>query len=108
MMEAELKFWIDPNTDRRWYRMELIGEDWPEEWNVSYSYLETWGMLTWFYTPPLDPLGVVANQNYQMSETPQAYEFAQFLSNMHMLISQIKPTPEPESGLLIQDRRTYV
>lgn len=108
MMEAQLNFWIDPATDQRWFKMELIGEDWPAGWNVAYSYLDTWGMLDWFYAPPPDPEGIVADQNYRMSETPEAYEFAQFVDNLHELIGQIKPTPEPDSGLVIQDRRTYV
>ena len=106
-MRAKLRFWIDPNNDMRWMRMTLIGEDWPVDWAVPYVNLDSWGMLTWFHLSPAESEGLRADQNYRMSDVPQAHEFAGLLNNLHQLISEVKPAVDPDSGLVIEDEREY-
>jgi hypothetical protein len=64
-------------------------------------------MLTWFAQAPPEAEGLLAGRKYEMSQTPDASEFAGFVDNLHTLISQIKPVVTPEATLVIEDEREY-
>jgi hypothetical protein len=80
-------------------KMSLVGEDWPEDWAVPYSYLESWGLLSWFDQPPAEGEGLQADRAYKMSNTPQPEEFAAILDSFGELVGQIKPMPTSVQGV---------
>lgn len=91
-MRAGFKFRTTADG-QRWLKMNLSGEGWPPDgWAIAYSDLETWGLLPWFATPPAQSEGMVGGREYEMSQTPQVYEFPQIIqSSFAELVKQTRP-----------------
>jgi len=105
-MRTNLKFWVDANN-ARWMRMTLRGDGWPTGLGVPYSYLASWGFLPYFKVPPADPEGLLAGQDYAMSDTLALQSFDAMLDLLHQLISALKPVTPGSSTFLVEDERGY-
>lgn len=99
-MRAEFVFWTTEDGTRRWLRMGLVGDGWPVEgWAIEYQYLDSWGLLPWFYVAPASGEGMVAGQVYEMTRTSAVHEILQTVEvSFAELVRQTAPEPPGASA----------
>jgi hypothetical protein len=94
-MRATFKFRTTQDGTRRWLRMDLAGEGWPDSgWAIEYSYLESQGLLPWFHVPPAESEGMLNNRAYEMTRTSAIHEIIEIVeTGFAEAVRQTRPDP---------------